>query len=312
MSDKPALGRGTAKRFSWVVVNVRDAERSKRYYEQFTALRARTRIGAADATAFGVEKGSYTGYELRDDTDEQACSILLVQWLMPGPEGVTYPSYTNPGYFRICFQHPNAGDLYDEVRAAGFEALSPLRLPKPGRATGRPVFSFRDPDGAVLEVLTLPGDSRLYHVNCNTANLERAHAFFDGIVGLECAVRSTTTKPELHSFGPGGELNTYDARLYRTDDNPGGPPRLLLDVVESTLPPPAGHAYDSATNVGIARVAVEVDDVDAAFRALTAADVACIDRTPETWDLGSAIGPRRVMTLRSPDGVPLDLVSAGG
>jgi catechol 2,3-dioxygenase-like lactoylglutathione lyase family enzyme len=311
MSELPTLGRDIARRFAWIVVNVRDVESSKSFYERFTPLRSRSQISATDSTAFGLEQATYTGYELRDASDERSCSVLLVQWLAPEPTGTTYPSHTNPGYFRICFQHPNAADLYDQVRTAGYEPLSPLRLPKPGRSTGRPVFSFRDPDGTVLEVLTFPGESRLYHVNCNTAELERAHAFFGGTVGLECAVRSTTTQPEEHSFGPGGDLHTYDARLYRTDDNPDGPPHLLLDVVQSTLPSPVGQVYESPTNVGIARVAVEVRDVDAAHAALSAAGVT-IDRAPETWELGLALGRRRVMTLRSPDGVPLDLVSAGG
>jgi catechol 2,3-dioxygenase-like lactoylglutathione lyase family enzyme len=310
MTAEPTLLSG-ASRFAWIVVNVRDADRSKDYYERFTALRSHTRIGATDATAFGLQQASYTGYELRDSSEGSPCSVFLVQWLKPGPVGATYPSHTNPGYFRLCFQHPDAAALYEEVRAAGYEPLSPLRLPKPGRSTGRPVFSFRDLDGTVLEILTFPGEPRLYHVNCNTADLERADAFFDGIIGLECAVRSTTTEPEAHSFGPGGDLHTYDARLYRTNDNPGGPPRLLLDVVESTYPAPVGRAYDSPRNVGIARVAVEVDDVDAAYTTLVAAGVPGIDRAPETWDLGLTAGTRRVMTLRSPDGVPFDVVSAG-
>jgi catechol 2,3-dioxygenase-like lactoylglutathione lyase family enzyme len=156
------------------------------------------------------------------------------------------------------------------------------------------VFSVRDPDGTVLEFLTFPGEPRLYHVNCNTADLERAHAFFGDTVGLECAVRSTTTDLEDHSFGPGGDLATYDARLYRADDNPGGPPHLLLDVVESTFPGPVGHAYTAPTNAGIARVGVEVDDLGATPAA--------------TWELGPLLGARRVAVLRSPDDVPFDLV----
>jgi len=292
--DKPSSRSGTIRRFAWIVVNVRDLERSRAFYERFTPLRDRSEFEVSDASVFGVERGSFVAAVMRDDTGTTACPVLLVQWSNPPVTGTTYPSHTNPGYFRICFQHPDAGALFAEVRAAGHEPLSPLRLPKPGRSTGRPVFSVRDPDGTVLEFLTFPGAPRLYHVNCNTADLERAHAFFDDTVGLECAVRSTTTDLEEHSFGPGGDLATYDARLYRADDNPGGPPHLLLDVVESTFPGPVGHSYTAPTNAGIARVGVEVDDLGATPAA--------------TWELGPLLGARRVAVLRSPDDVPFDLV----
>ena len=39
MTAEPTLLSG-ASRFAWIVVNVRDADRSKDYYERFTALRS--------------------------------------------------------------------------------------------------------------------------------------------------------------------------------------------------------------------------------------------------------------------------------
>jgi catechol 2,3-dioxygenase-like lactoylglutathione lyase family enzyme len=305
---RQVLDLGTALRFTWIVVNVRDLEQSRMFYERFTPLRSYARIEGTGVTAFGVEGGTFVGDVLRDGSNPAACSVILVQWTDPLPTGHTYPSHTNPGYFRICFQHPDAGELFDAVHAAGYETLSPLRLPKPGRSTGRPVFSMRDPDGTVLEFLTFPGEPRLFHVNCNTAALDRAHAFFGETVGLECALRSTTTDLEEHSFGPGGDLHTYDARLYRAVDDGAEEPRLMFDVVESTFPTPEGHAYPSSTNVGIVRVGVEVQDLDLVHGTLAEHAPETILAAPDTWMLGAELGTRRVAVLRSPDGVPFDLV----
>jgi hypothetical protein len=86
------------------------------------------------------------------------------------------------------------------------------------------------------------------------------------------------------------------------------PPRLLLDVVESTFPAPDGRAYTSPTNVGIARVGVEVDDLDRTYDIIAGRAEGCFETPPTTWELGPAFGQRRVAVLRSPDAVPFDLV----
>ncbi len=309
--ETPLLPAGSLRRFAWIVVNVTDADRSRDFYEAFTPLRAESRLEAVEerSPSLGIDRGSFVGHVMRDDTHDGSCPVLLVQWIDPASSGTTYPSYTNPGYFRICFQTPDAGELYERVLDAGVEPLSPLRGPEPGRSTGRPVFCVRDPDGTVLEYITLPGEERLYHVNCNTRDLDRAHEFFGEALGLHCVVRSTSTEPQTHSFGPGGDLNSYDARLYRasdgTQDNPAA---LTLDVVENTVPQPRGEAYAAPTNVGIVRVGIEVDDVHAIRGTLVDGGVLSSSKTAEVWQLGGDFGRRDVLVVQSPDGVPVDLV----
>jgi catechol 2,3-dioxygenase-like lactoylglutathione lyase family enzyme len=303
------LGQGAARRFAWVVINVTDAERSSAFYESFTQLRRRRRIESDSGPAFGVEQGSFIGYEMREDGEHRP-SVLLVEWRDPPATGSTYPSHANPGYLRACFQVPDGAAHYQLVRRAGLKTLTPLRMPKPGRSVGRPVFCVRDPDGAIVQFVTQGTEPRLFHVNCNTNNLEAADSFFSGVLGLNCVVHSTSTTLEEHAFGPGGDLHTYDARLYRAQDASAPQPPLLLDIVESTFPPPTGTVYATPTNVGYARLAIEVADLDAALRNLSAGAPHCIVRAPEVWRLGPEFGSKYSAVICSPDRAPIDLVQA--
>jgi catechol 2,3-dioxygenase-like lactoylglutathione lyase family enzyme len=211
----------------------------------------------------------------------------------------------------MCFQKADVAGFYEAAIASGIEPLSPLRLPHGEHVTGRPVFCFRDPDGAVLEFISLPGPDRLYHSNCNTADLAQAHRFYEDVIGLRCFIHSTTHTPEDHSFGPGGDLATSDARLYRTPDgDPEGPPLFALDVVESTFPGPVGHVYTEPTNVGIARIAIQVESVDMAYRSLRAAASVAVLGPPEVWDLGNDVGAVKTLVVQSPDGAPLELIES--
>ncbi len=206
------------ERFAWVVVNVTDLERSRAFYEAMTPLRVYAKTEARDQRfdGLGIESGSFDGYVLRDEVAGERVSVQLVQWHDPAPTGNTYPSHTNPGYFRICFSSSDVAGLYDGVIAAGYETLTPLRLPHGQHITGRPVFSFRDPDGAVLEYVTLPGEYRMYHTNCNVSDLDQANAFYEGVLGLPKTSHLFTTEPTENSFGPGGDLATFAANIYAT------------------------------------------------------------------------------------------------
>jgi catechol 2,3-dioxygenase-like lactoylglutathione lyase family enzyme len=82
--------------------------------------------------------------------------------------------------------------------------------------------------------------------------------------------------------------------------------RNPLDVLEWDVPKPYGTPYAQATNLGIIRVAFEVDDIEAAHRGLTHTGHPGIGPI-ETWDMGE-FGERRVMIFRDPDGIMLELI----
>ena len=227
-------------------VNVTDAERSRDFYEEFTPLRS---YGAWHRRMHSSRAWVSTARRSSDTCCATDQPVGLLGHAHPVARPATgrrdLPSHTNPGYFRICFQTPDGAALYDTAVAAGVQplSLSGSRSPaaprddrslraRPGRRGARvPHHAGRTP----------PLPRELQH--CRPRPRRRV---FGHLVGLQCAVRSTTTDLEEHSFGPGGDLHTYDARLYMTPMRDGSDPQtFLLDVVESTFPPPVGQAYSS-------------------------------------------------------------------
>ena len=81
--------------------------------------------------------------------------------------------------------------------------------------------------------------------------------------------------------------------------------RSPIDVLEWAVPKPYGEPYQSATNLGIMRVAFEVDDIEAARARLLLAGHA--SGPVETWDMGE-FGARKVVIFKDPDGIMLELI----
>ena len=63
----------------------------------------------------------------------------------------------------ICFTTTDAHDLYREVLEHGGKPFTGLVMSEGENVIGRPAFSVPDPDGVVLQNITLPGTRRLYH-----------------------------------------------------------------------------------------------------------------------------------------------------
>ena len=82
--------------------------------------------------------------------------------------------------------------------------------------------------------------------------------------------------------------------------------RSPIDVLEWAQPKPYGEPYKLPTNLGIMRVAFEVDDIEAARSRLQRAGHAPIGPV-ETWDMGE-FGERKVVIFRDPDGIMLELI----
>lgn len=308
-------GRAGSKhlnRFSQIVVNVSDLERSRAFYEAVTPLRTYAETHAPNQTfaGLGIESGEFDGYILHDATEGEPCSLHLVKWRSPAPVGPSYRVYTDLGFFRMCFKSPDVPSLYANALANGGQPFTEPLPAENDHLMGRPVFSLPDPDGVVLEFVTLPGTDRLYHVNCNVSDLEAACSFFQNVVGLTGHRRLASYEPTNHSFGPGGDLNTFEAAVFKAR---GGSTGLLdvlftLDVVKWITPPPTGRPYDHQNNLGIARISCEVDDVEEIYEELGGSESTIAVAPPESWDYGPDLPERKVLIVRSPDGALVELV----
>src|SRR4029079_19183818 len=87
---------------------------------------------------------------------------------------------------------------------------------------------------------------------------------------------------------------------YRADQ------RNPVDLLEWEIPRPVGRPYESPFNLGIMRLALEVDDIDASSTKLVEIGLRGVSQ-PEEWDMGE-FGKRKVVIFRDPDGVFLELI----
>ena len=151
---------GTADRFSFVVVNCSDLDRSVEFYEQVLgfAPRARFAPGPRDETALGL--GPDAEWEmayLDDPRGNGTFAIDLVQWHRPEPVGAPSSEANRVGPFRLAL----LTDDIDRDHAALVEAgVACLREPTvldmgPGIPSLRAVL-FPDPDGTMLELIEAP------------------------------------------------------------------------------------------------------------------------------------------------------------
>lgn len=334
--DRLAFGlRGHLNRFAHVVINVSDLDRAVEFYEATLPVRRRARInGPAQAyTGLGIAHGRCRGWVLENKRDAPppgdfiaefpARFIHLVQWLDPAPTGRPYREANHVGIYR---QNVLVGDLdaaYANVLANGgrpYAEPSWIVLTPDGYQVR--VFGFRDPDGTTLEMIgcedpddPTPYPGMLHHCNLNVRDLATSYRFYRDVIGLDLSVYLAPSALQPATNGSLGDaLANPDGSAYT-----GGQMRFAatlmglrsdtrnpLDVLEWDVPAPYGSAYEQATNLGIIRVAFEVDDLDAAHRRLTLTGQPGIGPI-ETWDMGES-GERRVVIFRDPDGIMLELI----
>lgn len=337
--SRPAADRSTygihayLNGLSHVVIYVSDLERSLAFYEQTFPVRRVARInGPAQAyPSLGIAHGRCTGWVLRSLTAERAPGAIfaekpprdihLVQWLSPGPVGTPYREANHVGIYR---HNTLVGDIeagYARVLAAGGRPYGP-----PSRIVLLPdgfsvvCFGFRDPDGATLEMI---GPDRpdpnyagaLHHCNINCSDLRRSYRWYRDVIGLDTGMYVAPGRPQPIANGSLGDaLANPDGSAYTGDSMefaanllvPRNDWRNPIDLLEWTLPRPYGRAYESPLNLGLSRIALEVDDIAAARARLVAAGQRDVSEV-ETWDMGE-FGEKKIALFRDPDGVMLELV----
>lgn len=305
-SDAPVL-EGT--RFSHVVVNVSDLDRSASYYEMATSLRRaeRTKVSNQRFASLDIPRGSFDGWLMRDLWSELSPAVHLVQWQNPEPTGTPYPNFWHVGNFRICTKGGDVLRVYDELVAGGARPFTKPLLPVGQNITGRPAFSGPDPDGVVLQNVSLPGERRLYHTAINCSHLGPSRRFYE-LLGLSTYLEATTEVPATNHFGPGEEPSTFDAVLMEAPGIPSADefPVFSLDLCEWTLPKPVGTPYPTQHNLGIVRLGLCAADLDRALAVLAEQGASVTE--PETRDFGPEVGTRAAVIVKDPDGATVELV----
>lgn len=311
--------RHHVNRISEVTVNVSDLEKSIGFYEAATPLRvyARTDAPRQPFPAFGQTGGSFTGALLADATSSQpGVTLNLVQWKSPSPSGRVYPCFFHRGLYRMCVLSNNVDERYQHVLAGGFEPFLPPRghgVNVPGGSEGRS-FVCPDPDGVAVQTTARPSPRRadlpdqFYHVNIVSGDVNGSRKFLQEIIGLDYVKRLTSEQlVSPIGFGLGADAGRFDAAfLWHRGDQ-----RFSVDIVDWFEPGVVGEPYTSPFNIGIQRLAFEVDDIDAAVAALRKQlpdTLRAYVHDPETWDLGNG-RTRTSVQFQGPEGIAYELVA---
>jgi catechol 2,3-dioxygenase-like lactoylglutathione lyase family enzyme len=312
-TQTPSMGlRAHVNRFSHLVINVSDLERSREFYEAtfpVTAV-ARTNGPAQAYPSLGLKQGRFDGYVLRDSQAYPSRAIHLVEWKEPKPTGKPYGVFFNLGIYRTSALTKDIQASYQTVLAAGGVPWGPpsniIITPDGGGVIS---FGYKDPDGATLQYLedpTLVGPAVTFHENINVRSLRRSFAFYQDVLGLDYIFRRIATAPQPATSGAIGVGTDgdffFDAPFFghRADQ------RNPVDLLEWEIPKPVGQPYKSPFNLGIVRLALEVDDIHEAHEKLVQIGLKGVSR-PEEWDMGD-FGTRQVLIFRDPDGTFLELI----
>jgi len=139
----------------------------------------------------------------------------------------------------------------------------------------------------------------VHHVGVTVADMDRAVAFWERLLGTTSRDRRVLQGPQLGTLVGYPDVHIESCWV----DLPGGGALELLRYLERDDPP-----YDSGTaHPGNVHVCLRVADMDAAHRHALACGARAVSERP----IDVAAGPRagtRLAYLRDPDGVTIELV----
>jgi len=260
---------------------------------------------------------------------EGATVIDLLQWTKPASVGRPYDRLNNVGLARMALAVDNIDKAYSDLKAKGVEFISPpqkVDLERPGEGRVK-VVAFKDPDGTFLELAERPRSgrskapvgmkrmiTRMIHVNIVCTDLERSLRFYRdtlgghegplGRVGHPVGTRKAESLGSGIAMGFGGPSQWGAYYIGFGDPNRE---QTVIDLLQWTKPASTGKPYDRLNHVGIARIALGVDNLDKTYAELKAKGVEFIS-LPQYVDLerpGQA--PVKVVAFKDPDGVFLEL-----
>lgn len=304
----PTLADALAAQFvriGCVVINVRELERSRAFYEAVTPMRviARTRAPLQPFNVLGEAQGSFDGYLLDDGSGGDPTMLHLIEWQQPAPRGQANPTFFHAGWGKIAFSHTGADDVLERLAANGVTPSNP--------EIQRQYVSITDPDGVIISFLYNPQRQRpsFYHCVSGPSDPGRTVAFYCDLFGLEYWMASQPAGPLPTSQGPGANEAQWDSHILRSH----GDHRFNIDVSKILVPAQAGTVCPDPLNIGIGRIGIEVRDVDAAAALIGQAlaqqprGEARLLGPVETWDLGGEVPRRKVIGLKDPDGMHIDI-----
>jgi len=157
--------------------------------------------------------------------------------------------------------------------------------------------------------------NRIVHMNVVVTDIEKSLKFYCDLLGGQVvggAEKESIINRKTESRGAGivlglGETTEWKACLIRFGYNKEA---TVIDLLQWTKPASTGRPYEKLNNVGIARMALAVDDVDKAYDDLKAKGVVFVsppqevDLSPETPGQGLI----KIAVCKDPDGTAVEFV----
>jgi catechol 2,3-dioxygenase-like lactoylglutathione lyase family enzyme len=277
--------------------NCTDVDRLMRFYTDAFAMKNVMRRVSDDTPGvlFGLEMATANDsvflYDHRGA--RRITSLELVQWLNPTTCGSVYPNPWDHGIHAVGFTAPDLDAVRSAAETAGGTIVG----------THGDALALRDPEGLPIEVYR--GDN---------AQIEQRHLRIvvrdlDATVAWWSKLGYTVTN---HAFqAPDGGLwatspdhsVSAEVAMVATDETSFA---LIFETWDG--PPPVGPTYGAPFHQGLYRMAMAVDDVHEAWRALL--DVGMAVQPPYTFAMpGTKITEGlTILFIRDPDGILVELV----
>ncbi len=140
--------------------------------------------------------------------------------------------------------------------------------------------------------------SRFMHVNINCSDLEQSRSFYN-VLGFTTVMSGDSTVGA--EFSVALDMDPYVLSYAQMLSGDG----LLIDLIEWKDPFDSAAPYADANHLGIARLTLTTEDLDADIAALRALDAEFLS---EPVAIVTAPGGERFVCLKDPDGTILELV----
>jgi catechol 2,3-dioxygenase-like lactoylglutathione lyase family enzyme len=287
-----------------VNVNCVDLERSLQFYRDGLGLSEATRtapLAVQNGTAFGLDAALWDAWILVGDRGFSGGAVDLLQWIQPEPVDSPPRSLCETGWQRIGVMVPDIhAASAAAVRHGGVAWSEPFDTGDTEGAGSLQLCFVSDPDGTTVELINAGIGPRLAFIGMTCANLERSVSFYTQL-GFRETLRVDASRPTGDHLRIAGPVAMHEVLMAA----PSGDVALLL----AGFTVPSGRIVEPrpANAVGMWRVAMLIDDLDAAYAGLELANIPILS-APVSMLMGPGLPELRFVCFRGPDGEVVELI----
>jgi catechol 2,3-dioxygenase-like lactoylglutathione lyase family enzyme len=297
MPDEPRQLNAHAHSLLHTNLNTVNVSAAAAFYAELLELRPgmKTARTAADGRALGVAGTPVTEcwflYDHRGPRTAPAVEVL--EWETPATVGAHPAEPHHIGISSLGYTVPSLGRARGQAAQHGRPWTDLADWPVRGRSAN--AARTTDLDGVLIELTERPAEPPAFsHLRINVTDLDASVAWYERL-----GFKAEATKSAVEADRA---LLSYASMV--TD----GDPSFSLELTQWEDPKGTGLAASPAYHRGLYRIALGVDDVNAAHEELTVTTGEPL-AAPEFVELpGTRLGGVTVLFLRDPDGVVVELV----